>query len=282
MDATDAYILDDSIGLKSITRRPTKIIPMMTNAVTQNQEKIFTKRRCTGTRSRKRNTLDLKFIDAFFSHQFRYAARLGAPANPQAGRYVPVEQQRVIIIPWAMHRDIQSRERCESSRLRLAVCQAYGVGLSCENRCCDQRRELSAKHTLNEFVACEHLSRCFEKHVQQIKFCRCQVQRLAGFRDDTRSQIEFQISGPDPGRPESVIVVGLPTGPAENGGNSCNQFTWTERFSYIIIGAKFQAQDAVEFIAFSGQHQNRSSSPLSYFSQNIKPFLVRQHDIQHY
>jgi hypothetical protein len=74
MDATDAYIVDGSIGLESMTRRPTKIIPMMTKAVTQNQEKIFTKRRCTGTRSRKRNTLDLQFIDAFFSRQFRYLA----------------------------------------------------------------------------------------------------------------------------------------------------------------------------------------------------------------
>jgi len=68
----------------------------------------------------------------------------------------------------------------------------------------------------------------------------------------------------------------------ENGGNSCNEFTGAERFRQIIIGAKLQAQDAVEFIAFSGQHQNWSSRPLSYFSQNIKPFLVRQHDIQHY
>jgi hypothetical protein len=95
-------------------------------------------------------------------------------------------------------------------------------------------------------------------------------------------KIEFQISGPELGRPKPVIVVGLPTGPAENGGNSCNQFTGTEGFRQIIIGAKFQAQDAVEFLAFSSQHQNRSSSPLSYFSQNIKPFLVRQHDVQDY
>src|SRR5260370_15579839 len=101
MDATDAYILDDSIGLKSITRRPTKIIPMMTNAVTQNQEKILTKRRCTGTPSRKRDTLDLKFIDAFLSHQFRYAARLGAPDNPPTGPYLAPEAARVIIIPCA-------------------------------------------------------------------------------------------------------------------------------------------------------------------------------------
>src|SRR5437868_8689584 len=71
-DATDVYILDESVGLKSITRRPTNKMPMMTKDVTQNQEKIFRKRRCTGTRSRKRKTLDLKFINAFFSHQSRY------------------------------------------------------------------------------------------------------------------------------------------------------------------------------------------------------------------
>src|ERR1700731_3406187 len=74
MDATDPYIGDESIDLKSMTRRPAKITPIMTKAVTQNQEKTFTKRRYTGTRSRKRNILDLKFINAFFLHQLRYPA----------------------------------------------------------------------------------------------------------------------------------------------------------------------------------------------------------------
>ena len=57
-----------------------------------------------------------------------------------------------------------------------------------------KRRELSTQHTLNKFVAREHLPRRFEKQVQQIKFCGCQIHRLAGFRDRARAQIEFQIS----------------------------------------------------------------------------------------
>src|SRR6202035_1258473 len=73
MEVTAAYIVDEPIGRKSMTRRPTKIIPMMTKAVAQNQEKIFTKRECTGNRSRKRNTPDVKFISAFFGGQFRYS-----------------------------------------------------------------------------------------------------------------------------------------------------------------------------------------------------------------
>src|SRR5712671_3511689 len=138
-DATDVYMLDESVGLKSITRRPTNRMLMMTKAVTQNQEKIFKKRRCTGTRSRKRNTLDLEFINAFFSQYLHQAARL--QADPQAGRYLSVEPQRVIAIPWAMHRDIQCRERCESSRFRLSARQACGVGWLCENRCCDRKEK---------------------------------------------------------------------------------------------------------------------------------------------
>src|SRR6267142_5538874 len=82
-DATDVYILDGSVGLKSITRRPTNKTPMMTKAVTQNQEKIFRNRRCTGTRSRKRKNLDLKFINAF-SHQPRYR-RNWVQRQPRAG-----------------------------------------------------------------------------------------------------------------------------------------------------------------------------------------------------
>jgi len=65
---------------------------MMTKAVTQNQEKIFKKRRCTGTRLRKRNTLDLEFINAFFSQYLHQAARL--QTDPQAARYLSLEPQR--------------------------------------------------------------------------------------------------------------------------------------------------------------------------------------------
>src|ERR1700682_4394899 len=103
MDAMDVYIVDESIGLKSITRRPTKIIPMMTKAVSQNQEKIFTKRRCTGTRCRKRNILDLKFMNALFSHQFRYPARLRAQDNLRVSRWIP-ENSSLVMIHWAMHK----------------------------------------------------------------------------------------------------------------------------------------------------------------------------------
>src|SRR3977135_2349847 len=87
MDATDAYIVGESIGLKSIiTWRPTKTTPMMTKAVTQNQEKILTKRRCTGTRSRKRNMLDLKFMNTFFSYSLLLlflgpSIEISGPAN---------------------------------------------------------------------------------------------------------------------------------------------------------------------------------------------------------
>src|SRR6266404_8033619 len=90
-DATDVYILDESIGLKSITRRPTNKMPMMTKAVTQNQEKIFKKRRCTGTRSRKRNTLDLEFINAFFSQYPSPGSK--TRTDPQAGRCPSLEPQ---------------------------------------------------------------------------------------------------------------------------------------------------------------------------------------------
>src|SRR5712672_632099 len=91
-EATDVYILDESVGLKSITRRPTNRMLMMTKAVTQNQEKIFKKRRCTGTRSRKRKTLDLEFINAFFSQYPSPGSK--TRTDPQAGRCPSLAPQR--------------------------------------------------------------------------------------------------------------------------------------------------------------------------------------------
>jgi len=80
----DVYILDESIGLKSIKRRPTNKMPMMTRPSPRTGER-FSEEAVHGYAIPKAEELDLKFINAFFSHQASIPAKLGAGATRRAG-----------------------------------------------------------------------------------------------------------------------------------------------------------------------------------------------------
>src|SRR5260370_38936692 len=97
-------------------------------------------------------------------------------------------------------------------------------------------RKFRVQGTLHKLCSCEHLAWEFEKHVQQLKFRRCQIQRPASFRDDARTQIEIQVSKLDFWRPTPVLVVGLPARSAENGGNSSREFARLDRLPHIGVG----------------------------------------------
>ena len=45
--------------------------------------------------------------------------------------------------------------------------------------------------------------------------------------------------------------------PAQNGLDACHQFPWFERFGHVVVGAQFQADDAVGGLAAGGEHQDR-------------------------
>src|SRR6267378_3393156 len=142
-------------------------------------------------------------------------------------------------------------------------------------------RKFPIQDTFHQLVSCQHLARKFEKHVQQLKFGRSQIQRPAGFRDGPRTQIEFQVSKRDFGRPKPVLVVRLPARSPENGGDARDQFTRAEWLWQVVVGAKLQPEDAVKLFAPGSQHQDRSPHALPNIFENVKSLLVRQHDVQH-
>src|ERR1700736_6043455 len=105
-------------------------MPMMTKAVSQNQQKIFRNSRCTGTRSRKRSAINFKFVP--FSSLFYAISWPGVSCGDS--RIAP----RVIIL-WAMHRCSQFPEHSGCVRIHRTADQACGADLLYENRCCDQK-----------------------------------------------------------------------------------------------------------------------------------------------
>jgi hypothetical protein len=73
----------------------------------------------------------------------------------------------------------------------------------------------------------------------------------------------------------------LPTGSAEYGRDAGDQFAGAERLWQVVIGAKFEAQDPIDFVPFRRKHQYRRADTISNLPKDIKTLLVRQHDIEH-
>jgi hypothetical protein len=143
-----------------------------------------------------------------------------------------------------------------------------------------ERGEFSVENILDKCLTGQNLTGRFEKHAQQIELRSGQPERLTRLRYCARCQIEFDIAGMDHRGAGCCIAFGLPSGPAEYGRDSGDQFAGTERLWQVVIGAEFKAQDSVELVPFRRKHQNRRSNARSDFSQNIKALLIWQHDVQ--
>ena len=68
----------------------------------------------------------------------------------------------------------------------------------------------------------------------------------------------------------------------QNGADARGQFARVEGLRQIIVGAQFQAHDAVHIFAARGQHQHRDFAFLPQPLENLEAVDARQHDIEHH
>ena len=59
-----------------------------------------------------------------------------------------------------------------------------------------------------------------------------------------------------------------------------SQFARIEWFGQIIVGAQFEADDAVDILAAGGQHQYRRASSLAQPPQDFETVHARQHHVE--
>ena len=73
----------------------------------------------------------------------------------------------------------------------------------------------------------------------------------------------------------------VPAGPApQDGPQPGQQFARIERFGQVIVGADFQADDAVRVLAACGQHQDRHVGAGTDRSAEFESVAVRQHQVE--
>ena len=59
------------------------------------------------------------------------------------------------------------------------------------------------------------------------------------------------------------------------------QFARAERFRHVVVGADLQSEDAVDFFAKGGQHQDRNVRLRAKTAADAEAVFARQHDIKH-
>src|SRR5258707_6677223 len=78
------------------------------------------------------------------------------------------------------------------------------------------------------------------------------------------------------------VAILLTAYPAQNRAHPADQFARTKRLDQIIVGAQFQALNAVIFISASGEHENRSFGPGANAAADLKTVERRQHDVENH
>ena len=72
----------------------------------------------------------------------------------------------------------------------------------------------------------------------------------------------------------------LAVGPPQNRPDPRHQFARVERLGQIIVGAQFEAHDAVHVLAPRGQHEHGNAALLPHALQDLETVHARQHDVE--
>ena len=70
-------------------------------------------------------------------------------------------------------------------------------------------------------------------------------------------------------------------GPAQYGPEASQQFAGVKGLCEVIVGAKLQAEDPVDVVAFGRQHDGRDIAHATDLLQDIEPAHTWQHDIEY-
>lgn len=117
---------------------------------------------------------------------------------------------------------------------------------------------------------------------EQIKFHRCEHERLGAEDRGTCSKIDAQIADYDGfGRSlASDFGRGVERGATKHGPEAGEQLTRRKSFRQVIIGADLEADDAIRLIPARGQHEHGHARFLADTFEYLEAVEPRQHHIE--
>ena len=115
---------------------------------------------------------------------------------------------------------------------------------------------------------------------ENLEFDRRQRQRLPVERGRPCIRIHPQRADRDRGGARRAALARGDPGTANHGSQAGQQFARGEGLRQIIVGADFEARDAVRLIAKTGQHQHRHGGFFAQTLQQLESVQPRQHHVE--
>ncbi|MPN58566.1 hypothetical protein SDC9_206273 [bioreactor metagenome] len=113
--------------------------------------------------------------------------------------------------------------------------------------------------------------------MQNLDFLRCADDRLTAERDRVALEIDRQaVVGND-----ARVALGLFGCAAKHRLDAGDHLAWAKRFYDIVVRAELQPDNAVNLLAFCGEHQNRQLRGFANLATDLDSAHLRHHNIQY-
>ena len=140
----------------------------------------------------------------------------------------------------------------------------------------------AAQRDLGDLFAGDHAAGMAQQQFQNIELDGGEIDRLASAGDGASAKRHADIADD-----QHLIVLGCArggrrlAGAAKDGADSGDQFAGIERLGQVVVGADFQAEDAVNGLASGGKQKHGNRRLLAQRFQQLESRAAGQHHVQH-
>jgi hypothetical protein len=141
-------------------------------------------------------------------------------------------------------------------------------------------KEVVAEDALAEFIAGDDLTGRFGECGHQLEFEGGQGDSAAVVTNEAGARVNFEIAEDGAIGRRRGGVCGGDSSAAEHGVDARGEFAGIKGLGEVIIGADFQADDAVHIVAVSGEHDNGDSGYGADFAENFEAAHAGKHYVE--
>jgi hypothetical protein len=141
--------------------------------------------------------------------------------------------------------------------------------------------ELVAEDALAEFIAGNHLAGQLGESGHEFKFDGGERDGAAVVAHEAGTSIHFEIAeNGEIGRRRSGGIRRCGRSATQDGVDARGEFTGIEGLGEVVIGADFEADDAVDVVAVGGEHDDGDRGGCADLAEDFKAAHAGEHDIE--
>ena len=141
--------------------------------------------------------------------------------------------------------------------------------------------QLAVERFFRKRVFADHLSGVAHQHFQKVEFGAGQLQRLVADFRLPFGRVKGNVAGGNAAGVARRIFTAL-LGAAQNGIDARQKFARLAGFGNVVVGTHFQADDAVDVVAFGGEHDDGDFALRAHGFEYVQTVHFRHHRIQYH